>query len=394
MLTHRILTALALTLAASPILAKDASILTSADDEVKKEQTLGEQLENLGLLYKDKNNPILQEFWMLGRYHGHFHETDGSNGEDTGYESRRVRLGFQARMFDRLTLHAQAISGSDFDPDYNGFTELWARWTFSDAVSLTVGQQKHRFTHDRNVSSRYMSFMERSMFTNMMGLDYTPAVTLLGKIGKLEYYTGIFSNFAGTDMWNSFTEQDSGWSYIAAATYDLEHFLGADTAYFYGSYLHSDANENATNLKRFDDAVSGALILTEGSAALVTEVTSGFGGAKGNAVALNVQPSVFVTDVLELVGRYQIATSSEANGLRSQRRYESLAGLPDGDFYQAGYIGLNYYIANHRIKLMTGVEYARMNDEDTLTFYAGFRMFFGPHSAAPYPGNKMLEGLW
>jgi phosphate-selective porin OprO/OprP len=232
------------------------------------------------------------------------------------------------------------------------------------------------------------------MFTNMMGLDYTPAVTLLGKIGKLEYYTGFFTNFAGTDMWNSFTELNSGWSYLAATTYDLEHFLGADSAYFYGSYIHSDANENATNLKRFDDAVSGALILTEGSTALVTEVTTGFGGVEGNAVGLNIQPSVFVTDVLELVGRYQIASSSNAEGLRSQRRYESLAGLPDGDCYQACYMGLNYYIADHRIKLMTGVEYARMNDEDTLTFYAGFRMFFGPQSAAPYPGNKMLEGLW
>jgi hypothetical protein len=210
MLFPRSTYALALTLATSPVLAKEESILGSTDDEAKQEQDLGKQLENLGLLYKDNDNPLLQEFWLLGRYHGHFHETDGSNGEDTGFESRRIRLGFQARMFDRLTLHAQSISGSDFDPDYNGFTELWARWTFSDALSLTVGQQKHRFTHDRNVSSRYMSFMERSMFTNMMGLDYTPAVTLLGKIGKLEYYTGFFTNFAGTDMWNSFTELNSG----------------------------------------------------------------------------------------------------------------------------------------------------------------------------------------
>ena len=382
-----------LALSTSVIFAEEKAISKALIDE-KNEQTLAEKLENLGLLYKDKTNPILQEFWLLGRYHVQYHDSDGSNGENSGWEDRRARFGFQATMFSHLTLHAQAISGTDFDPDYNGFSELWARWQFSEALNLTIGQQKHRFTHDRNISSRYINYLERSMFTNMMGLDYTPAVTLSGKSGKLEYYTGVFSNATGTDMWNAFTELDSGWSYIAAGTYNLDHFVGADTAYFYGSYLHSDARDNATNLTRFDNAVSGALILTEGSASLVTEVTAGFGGEKGDAIGLNIQPSFYITDKLQIVARYQIASSSEANGLSAQRRYERPAGLPSGDFYQAGYLGFNYYIASHRIKLISGIEYAKMNDEDVVTASVGFRFYFGPHSNAPFPGNKMLDGQW
>ncbi len=358
------------------------------------EQSLKERFENLGLIYKDKKNPGLQELWVLGRYHGHYHDNDGSHGQDSGFESRRVRLGFQATMFDRLTVHAQAISGSDFEPAYNGFTELWVRWQFAEALNLTVGQQKHRFTHDRNVSSRYMSFMERSMFTNMMGLDYTPAVTLSGRVDKLEYYAGVFSNSAGTDMWDSFTELDSGSSFLAAVTYDLGHFLGAETASFYGGYLHSEAHANATNLTRFDDAVAGALIFTDGPAAFVAELTAGFGGARGDAIGLNLQPSYFLTDTLEVVSRYQIASSSQATGLSSQRRYERLAGLGNGDAYQAVYLGLNHYIAGHRLKLLTGMEYARMNQRDSFMVWAGIRMFFGPHSNAPYPGNKLLKGKW
>ena len=355
---------------------------------------MAEQLENLGLLYQEKSNPILQEFWLLGRYHGQYHDTHGSNGEDADWEDRRARLGFQAKMFQHLTLHAQAISGADFNPNYNGFTELWVRWAFDPALNLTLGQQKHRFTHDRNVSSRYMNYMERSMFTNMMGLDYTPAVTLSGKINKLEYYSGVFSNATGTNMWDSFTDLNSGWSFIAAGTYDLGHFLGADTSQFYGSYVHSDINTNATNFLRFDDAVSGALIFTEGSASLVSEVTAGFGGALGSGVGWHLEPGFFLTDNLQIVGRYQLAASSDDRGLSAQRRYERPAGLPAGDLYQAGYLGLNYYIAAHRVKLMTGVEYATMGGEDTLTAFAGFRMFFGPQSNAPFPGNKMLEGQW
>ncbi len=122
-----------------------------------QEPSLKERLENLGLIYQDKKAKGLQEFWLLGRYHGHYHDTSGVDRSSSGLESRRTRVGFQARMDDRLTVHAQAISGSDFEPVYNGFTELWVRWEFDPALQLTVGQQKRRFTHDSNVSSRYMS---------------------------------------------------------------------------------------------------------------------------------------------------------------------------------------------------------------------------------------------
>lgn len=384
-------TLLSLAILASAAIAGNTSAPIAVET---KSKTLAAQFENAGLLHRDKNAPIVQEFWLLGRYHLHYHDSDGTRGNDSGWESRRIRLGFQATLFKNLTLHAQAISGSDFEPHYNGFTELWASWRFDDAVKLTIGQQKHRFTHDRNVSSRYMNYMERSMFTNMLALDYTPAVTLSGTVGKLDYYTGVFSNATGTDMARAFTELNSGWSFIAAVTYDLGNLFGADTAHFYGSYLHSEAEANATNLNRYRDGVSAALILTEGPASLVTEVTGGFGSRRGDAWGINVQPSYALTDKLQLVARYQLATSDERNGLTGQRRYERAARAPAGDLYQAAYLGLNYLIAGHRAKLMAGVEYADMNGESVVTAFAGVRMFFGPHSKAPYPAGKLPEGRW
>lgn len=147
--------------------------------------TLGEQLENLGRVYQNKSNPVVQEFWFLGRYHVQQHWIDGNNGQyEESLENRRLRMGFQGKFFNRLTLHAQMLSGTDLEPFYGGFTELWAQWSFNDALNLTVGQQKHRFTHDRNISSRYINYLERSMLTNMFALDYTPAVTLSGKFGR------------------------------------------------------------------------------------------------------------------------------------------------------------------------------------------------------------------
>ncbi len=78
------------------------------------EPSLKERFENLGLVYQDKQAKGLQELWVLGRYHGHYHDTSGVGRSESAFESRRVRLGFQARMYDHLTIHAQAISGSDF----------------------------------------------------------------------------------------------------------------------------------------------------------------------------------------------------------------------------------------------------------------------------------------
>jgi phosphate-selective porin OprO and OprP len=368
--------------------ATAAATITPLSDSL----SLGDRLDNIGRLYQNKESDFLNEFWILGRYHGHYHWSDGSAGEDEGHEIRRLRMGAQATLFKKLTLHAQMVSGSDADPFYNGFTELWAGWAFKDWLILTVGQQKHRFSHDRNVSSRYLNYLERGMLTNMFGLDYTPAITLSGRTNKIWYYTGLFSNATGGNMREAFTELDSGWSYLASFTYDLGKSLGTDTAHVNLGYLYSEAKENATNLSQYDHGASAALILTNGSASLLTEALLGVGGEDGSAYGINIQPGYFLTDEIQIVGRYQLVGSQNEDGLKGQKRYEREAGLPAGDLYQAFYGGVNYYIAKHRIKLMTGIEYATMGGEHVWTASTMVRVYFGPHSGAPFPANVMLPG--
>jgi phosphate-selective porin OprO and OprP len=388
---------LAATIAGTTVQAGTPSTKNPVTTEPTAPKTLAEQLGSLGRLYhSESDDSIFQEIWLLGRYHGQYHWTEGSAGDDEGYESRRIRLGTQMTLFKKLTLHAQAISGSDFEPAYNGFTELWAQWQFCKKFGITVGQQKNRFTWDRNLSSRYISVLERAMLTNLWGVDYTPAVTINGTIGNFNYYTGVFSNATGTDMWKAFTQLDSGWSYLFAGTWDLKDKLGTDHAWINASYLHSEANANATNMDRFSDGVAAALILTEGPFGLTTEVTAGWGAEEGDVFGLNVQPTFFLTDKIQLVGRYQIATSNGAEGLQAQKRYERNAGLGKGDLYQAGFLGVHYLIAAHRIKLITGIEYATIGGEHTWTASTGFRIFWGPHSNGPYPAGKdgTLKGLF
>lgn len=352
------------------------------------------KLEDLGLLVRDDKAPVLNELWVLGRYHGQYHWSDATDRDDQGYETRRFRLGGQARLFERLTLHAQAISGSDFEPRYNGFTELWASWRFTDALIFTVGQQKHRFTHDRNVSSRYLNYLERSQLTNMFAADYTPAVTLSGRASDWSYYGGVFSNATGTDMVAAFSELNSGYSLLGSLTYDMSERVGFDSAAVSVSGVHSDANRRATNLNYFEQGIAAAFLMTQGPVSLVNEVTTGLGNTRGDAIGWNLQPSVFCTDRLQLVGRYQLAVSDGDNGLRAQRRYERDVGLTTGDRYQAGYFGANYHLAGHRMKVMSGVEYSTLGGEGCWTFSIAFRVFWGPHARGTLPMGDTLPGYW
>ena len=84
--------------------------------------------------------------------------------------------------------------------------------------------------------------------------------------------------------------------------------------------------------------------------------------------------------------RYQFATGNN-DGLLLQNRYErkvqSSTSDLRGDRYHAIYSGINYFIYGHKLKLMSGLEYASMNDRqgnggdfNGWTFFAGLRMYF------------------
>jgi phosphate-selective porin OprO and OprP len=366
----------------------------TAFDNVVNRETLERRFTNWGRLYQSDKNPLVQDVWILGRYHGQHHWSDGNVGDSSGWETRRHRIGSQVQVLNNMTLHAQMVSGSDFQPFYNGFTELWTQWKFSDEVALTLGQQKHRFTHDRNVSSRYIATLERSQLVNMFNADYTPAITLQGNIQKFAYYTGLFSNATEQNMWDAFTQLNSGYSLLAATYYTLSEKLPVDSAHVGVSGVHSDANANATNLNVFRQGLASTLIFTKGPSSFVGETVAGLRSERGDAIGCNLQYGYFLTDRLQLVTRYQLAASNRADGLLAQLRYEQRAELTRGSQYSAVYLGSNYHLAGHRIKWMNGVEYSELSGDRLWTFSTMIRIFYGPHSDGPFPMGQTLTGRW
>ena len=49
-----------------------------------------------------------------------------------------------------------------------------------------------------------------------------------------------------------------------------------------------------------------------------------------------------------------------------------------GNTYASAYLGLNYYLYGHKLKLMNGIEYSNMGggDYDGYTFLSGLRFSF------------------
>ena len=102
-------------------------------------------------------------------------------------------------------------------------------------------------------------------------------------------------------------------------------------------------------------------------------------------IALSVIPSYYIANGLQLVGRFQLANSDAGNGITVPSRYERLSKLPSGanndekgNTYASAYMGLNYYIYGHKLKLMNGIEYSHMGggDYDGYTAMTGLRFSF------------------
>lgn len=340
-----------------------------------KESSAYDKIWSLFSLYKNDNNPFIEELAITGRYHGQYHYEDGDTASEDDWDNRRFRLGLEATLLEKqLKLKGEIFS--DFNPGgefYEGFTELYAAWKFSDALTVTVGKQKPRFSNDWSTSSRVLKTFERSALINQFKPDYAPGVSFSGKSGKLSYFLGGFSN----QVDGEFGQFDGGYSIIANVSYDVADIIGTDKATARIDYIHTERDALDTIFTAFDNGVAASLDLKQGNFGLTTEVIAGFGDS--NNVGWTLTPSYNLTKNLQVVGRYSLGFSDEDTGLAPQRRYEGAVGAGKGDVYNAFYGGLTYFFYEDKLKLMTGVEYSTMSGgkgQDTFTFLAGIRAYW------------------
>ena len=101
---------LALTVTSLTVGAQAGEIVTSSGkagpgvQKEEKEESIYDKIWGLATLYKNKDNPIIQEFKLRGRYHGQYHWVDSDQGDEDSWEDRRSRFGFDAKLFNQFNI--------------------------------------------------------------------------------------------------------------------------------------------------------------------------------------------------------------------------------------------------------------------------------------------------
>jgi len=355
-------------------------------------------------LYKNDENPVLQEFSLQGRLqlqYGFGDSDQGHYGSDDrppevrwgdDIEVRRWRLGFKSKWFRQWKLDGQIDINPDWDPFYRQIYDLNLTYAPSDALNLGVGKYKaNNYGIEQFTSSKEILTMERGLLSNQLFAGELTGMRFNGKKNGWIYALGLYSG----DITTEFSSFDTGIVYQASIGYDLHEKLGVEKAVVKLDVQYSDDIENGFN----DDGVrafNGGLYSTafslnghleQGRWGLYTDLVMADGReTNGDVWGLTLIPSYYITDGLQVVARYQYA-NGDNDGLRLQSRYERLAPeLTDGgrgENYHAFYLGLNYYLYGHKLKIMGGAEYHHMdNGNDSggefegVTGIVGVRMSF------------------
>jgi len=344
-------------------------------------KSFADKLWDLPVLYKNEDNPYIQKVALTGRYQGQWHHTDADTGEDDGWENRRWRFGGKIQFLQDFTLKGEFnldttndLSGERFFRDIDS---LELDWKISDTFELAVGKMKPKITQEYSVSSKKILTFERSLIVNQIVPDKVWGVAANGDYGKFDWQLGVFSG--GLDGDYDFPEFDAGVGYNASFGFDL-----SDESKIRFDYIYNDGDEDNNGFEDYDNIFSFNTTTGYDDWGLNTDLIYATGiGDTDDVFGLILLPYYNITKKLQLVGRYQFATSSSDDGIRLQSRYERPAvddGSGDrGDDYHAFYAGLNYYLYGHKLKLMNGIEYSTLGgdaDFGGYTFFTGVRLYF------------------
>ena len=347
-----------LVVAATPALAQSGS-QAAGEKEPSRYDTIWDRFTNL---YDNKEHPVVQRIVFTGRYHHDFAVVEADQGAITEWNVRRMRLGPRITLFRRFLVHAEVeVNPQERDPFYMRFTDAYVQWSRHPALVMTAGKHSVPFTQEGATSSRELLTLDRSNLANNIwfGQEYMPGFSVAGRIGLWTYRGSVFS--AGA-MNREFGEFNGGLFTMAILGYDFSKTFGVREAAVTGNYLYQQPDANNTFTRRFGHITSVNFRFEEGRFGTRGDLATGVGYLGQRDVwSFMLMPYFNVTDKLQVVGRYTFVDSDGDNGV-SIPTYESRVARGAGDEWSSGYVGVNYYFYAHRLKLQSGVEFARMQD--------------------------------
>lgn len=345
--------------AATPALAQSSS--QAAD---KKQPSIYDKIwGRFTNWYDDKENPVVQRVVFTGRYHHDFAVVEADQGDMTEWNVRRMRLGPRITLFRNFLVHAEVeVNPQEREPFYMRFTDAYVQWSKNPALVVTVGKHSVPFTQEGATSSRELLTIDRSNLANNIwfGQEYMPGVSVGGRRGLWTYRGSVYS--AGA-MNREFGKFNGGLFTMAILGYDFSKKLGVREATVTGNYLYQQPDTNNTFTRRYEHITSVHFRFEEGRVGTRGDLSTAVGYLGQRDVwSFMLLPYFNVTDKLQFVGRYTFVDSDGNNGVSLPTYENRVVTRGAGDEYSAGYVGVNYFFYAHRLKLQSGVEFAKMQD--------------------------------
>lgn len=368
-------------LAALFMLSLPARAQDSAQAAEKKEPSIYDKIWRFSTWYDDKENPVVQRVLFTGRYHHDFAVVEADQGDTTEWNIRRLRVGPRITLFRTFTLHAEfELNPQERDPFYVRITDAYVAWSRNPVAVITIGKHSVPFTQEGATSSRELLTIDRSNLANNLwfGQEYMPGVSVSGRKNAWTYRGSLYSAGAAN---REFGEFNGSLFTLASVGYDFARQLGVKEAVVTGNYVYQPPDAKNTFTRRFEHITSVNFRLDGGRWGTRGDLSTGTGYLGQRDVwSFMLMPYFNATDQLQLVGRYSFVGSDGNNGV-ALPTYENRVTRGSGDEYSEGYVGVNYYFYGHRLKLQSGLQFARMQDRaadggayDGLSWVTGLRI--------------------
>lgn len=369
------------------LLVASYSLGSQAEPDPGQTESAFDKIWRAAVLYESEENPTIQSFSLIGRYHGQAWSVNADQGSAQDWENRREIFGFKSRWFQHFTLEAQMYLNTSNGPLYDGLYVAYVEWASPDIdLSVSAGRLDYLFTgFERSKSSKKINAIERGLLVNQIMPAEVVGVHMQGRQGRFSYHAGLFSS----SLEEEFSDFDTGSAGVIGAAYDTPLFFEEGDLHL--DYLRNSRSTEGNAFRPYRHTISLWHKGQSGRLGMAVDFTYALPlETDGNVWGLTLEPTWMLlnglfgkNDALQLVARYQYATSSEDNGLHLQRRYEEKVTEGEGNRYQAFYAGVNYFLYGHRLKIMAGGEYAHMQDDADdggryrgWTWFGAIRLYF------------------
>ena len=338
-----------------------------------------DRLWDAATLHQDEQNPLVQRVRFTGRFHLDHVRVEADQGEVEEWNVRRLRLGARLGILGDVTVHAEAdLNPQERDPTYVRMTNLSLGWSRDPALVVVAGKQSAHFTLEASTSSKELLTIDRSaVYTNLsFPEDFFTGLTASGRQGQWIYHGGVFSS---GEKDREFGRMNAGGFGVCSLGADLAPALRLKEAVVTAEYMHQTEDEGNDMTRALANVGSLHGRFAQGRAGVQGDLCAGEGHAgQSDLWGAVLIPYLNLTDRVQAVLRFTRVESEDPAGVRLAR-YENEVVGKRGDLYEETYLGLNWYVRGHSLKLQTGFAWADMADTT--------------HAGGDYHGWSWVTGL-